>query len=146
VVEALGYCVHLLAADALNDQLPRLVPGVVQLYKKQSEHYFITQCLCMIMEASNKKECANFAVLFDNLLNLFHQQVCAPVDFNNASAIKNHNEVLRCFAVACKSNTQRVINFLLVKLETNQERIKGGTLEVFKHLMNSCGGWNDVVF
>ena len=43
VVEALGYCVHLLSANALNEQLPRLVPGVVQLYKKQSEHYYITQ-------------------------------------------------------------------------------------------------------
>ena len=43
VVEALGYCVHLLSADALNEQLPKLVPGVIQLYKKQTEHYFITQ-------------------------------------------------------------------------------------------------------
>ncbi|XP_011410499.2 PREDICTED: maestro heat-like repeat-containing protein family member 1 [Amphimedon queenslandica] len=138
VVEALGYAVHIISAEALNDQLPKLVPGVVQLYKKQSEHYYITQCLCMIMEASCKKECANFTVLLDNLLNLLHQQACAPVDFSSSMAVKNHNEVLRCFTVACKFHPQRVVSYLLTKLETNQDKIKGGTQEVFKHLMNSC--------
>ena len=34
---------HLLAADSLNEQLPKLVPGVIQLYRKQTEHYYITQ-------------------------------------------------------------------------------------------------------
>ena len=85
-------------------------------------------------------------------------------------AVKNHNEVLRCFTVACKLiliiiiiiiilmvmvmvmvmihgylivagkfHPQRVVSYLLTKLETNQDKIKGGTQEVFKHLMNSCG-------
>ena len=45
MVEALGYSVHIISAEALNEQLPRLVPGVVQLYKKQSEHYYITQVM-----------------------------------------------------------------------------------------------------
>lgn len=38
-----------------------------------------------------------------------------------------------------KSYSQRVVSYLLAKLESNQERIKSGTLEVLKHLMNSCG-------
>lgn len=138
VVEALGYCVHLLSAEALNEQLPKLVPGVIQLYKKQTEHYFITQCLCMIMEAAGKKNCANLAVLLDTLLNLLHQQGCAPVDGTNSVTIKNHNEVLRCFAVACKTYSQRVVSFLLTKLEVNQEKVKAPTLEIIKHLINSC--------
>ena len=43
MVEALGYAVHLLSADALNEQMPRLTQGVIALYKKHSEHYYITQ-------------------------------------------------------------------------------------------------------
>ena len=33
----------------------------------------------------------------------------------------------------------RVISFLLSKLEPNQERIRMTTLNIFKHLINSCG-------
>lgn len=43
VAEAIGFSVQLVAADALNDQLPRLIPGIVQLYKKHQEHYHISQ-------------------------------------------------------------------------------------------------------
>lgn len=43
VAEALGFMVHLLSPAALNDQLPKLLPGIMQLYKKHSEHYYITQ-------------------------------------------------------------------------------------------------------
>lgn len=38
-----------------------------------------------------------------------------------------------------KSHSQRVVSYLLGKLDSNQEKIKSGTLEVFKHLINSCG-------
>lgn len=41
-----------------------------------------------------------------------------------------------------KSHAQRVVNYLLTKLEINQDKVKVGTLEVFKHMMNSCGIYN----
>ena len=43
VAEALGFMVHLLSPTALNDQLPKLLPGIMQLYRKHSEHYYISQ-------------------------------------------------------------------------------------------------------
>ena len=43
VAEALGFMVHLLSSTALNDQLPKLLPGIMQLYRKHSEHYYISQ-------------------------------------------------------------------------------------------------------
>ena len=43
VVEAIGYAVNLLSPESLNEQLPRLIPGVTQLYRKHAEHYYITQ-------------------------------------------------------------------------------------------------------
>ena len=43
------------------------------------------------------------------------------------------------YSVVGKFHPQRVISYLLTKLESNQDKIKGGTQEVFKHLMNSCG-------
>ena len=43
VAEAIGFSVHLCAADALDQQLPKLISGVVQLYKKHPDHYYVSQ-------------------------------------------------------------------------------------------------------
>ena len=43
VVGALGYSAKLLSPQHLDEQLPRLVPSILQLYKKHSEHYALSQ-------------------------------------------------------------------------------------------------------
>lgn len=89
-------------------------------------------------------------------------QACAPVDVNNPVTVKNNNELLRCFAVVsmytsiqntlfehslslsfpppplAKSHSNRVVGFLLQKLEVSQEKVRLATLNVIKHLINSC--------
>ena len=46
VAEAIGFAVHLLSQEQLNAQLPSLVHCVLSLYKKHSDHYYISQvCL-----------------------------------------------------------------------------------------------------
>uniref|UniRef100_A0A673MNJ9 Maestro heat-like repeat-containing protein family member 1 n=1 Tax=Sinocyclocheilus rhinocerous TaxID=307959 RepID=A0A673MNJ9_9TELE len=43
VAEALGSMSHLMAHDKLEEQLPKLLPTVLGLYKKNSEHYIISK-------------------------------------------------------------------------------------------------------
>ena len=43
------------------------------------------------------------------------------------------------YDMIAKSNSNRVVAFLLQKLETNQEKIRLATLDILKHLINSCG-------
>ncbi|XP_072350420.1 maestro heat-like repeat-containing protein family member 1 isoform X2 [Scyliorhinus torazame] len=74
----------------------------------------------------------------DNLLSILHPQICGSLDYNNHMAVKNHNEVLRCFTVLARAYTDRLIAFLLQKLEVHNERIRIGTLTVLKHLINSA--------
>ena len=64
VTEALGFMVHLLSATALNDQLPKLLPGIMQLYKKHSEHYYISQVFM----------CSVNNILFGQNVNVFLPQ------------------------------------------------------------------------
>ena len=120
MVEAIGYIVHLVSASQLDSQLPKLLPTIAQLYKKHQEHYYISQCLCMVVDAACKKQCESFQALLDNLLVMLHQhvslvffrttnkshdnhmislQASIPVVMSNPVTVKNHNEILRCFAV-----------------------------------------------
>ena len=38
-----------------------------------------------------------------------------------------------------KAFSNRVVAFLLQKMEVNQEKVRLATLDVIKHLINSCG-------
>lgn len=52
VAEALGSMSHLMAHDKLEEQLPKLLPTILSLYKKNAEHYIISKVkssfLCFI--------------------------------------------------------------------------------------------------
>ena len=41
-------------------------------------------------------------VLYIHAISLYILQACAPVDMYNNVSLKNHNEILRCFAVVSK--------------------------------------------
>lgn len=138
VVEAIGYVVHLLSTSQLDGQLPRLIPGVTQLYRKHHEHYYISQGLCMVVDAACNKSCDSFSILLDNLLLMMHQHACIPMDMQNPMTVKNHNEILRCFAVITKAHSNRVVAFLLQKLEHKDDKVRTATLDIIKHLINSC--------
>uniref|UniRef100_A0A3B3QI32 Maestro heat like repeat family member 1 n=1 Tax=Paramormyrops kingsleyae TaxID=1676925 RepID=A0A3B3QI32_9TELE len=137
VAEALGSMSHLMAHDKLEEQLPKLIPTVVSLYKKNSEHYIISKSLCQILEASVNMGSRVLETQIDNLLLTLHQEVCAPVDYSNPPTVKNHNEVLRCFSILANTFPDRLIVFVLQKLENNNERNRMGSLAVLRHLINS---------
>ena len=43
IVEALGHMTHLMARDKLEEQLPRILAGILGLYKRHPEPFHITQ-------------------------------------------------------------------------------------------------------
>ncbi|XP_025908532.1 maestro heat-like repeat-containing protein family member 1, partial [Nothoprocta perdicaria] len=99
VVEALGPMSYLLPAEKLEEQLPRLIPGVLGLYKKHAEAFCISKSLCQILEASVGIGSRSLEAQLDALLGALHAQVCAPAEPAVPTSAKNHTEVLRCFTV-----------------------------------------------
>ena len=43
IVEALGNMSHIMSKEKLEEQLPKLIPGVLALYKKHPDPYHVTQ-------------------------------------------------------------------------------------------------------
>ncbi|KAK1173073.1 maestro heat-like repeat-containing protein family member 1 [Acipenser oxyrinchus oxyrinchus] len=137
VAEALGPMSHLMAHDKLEEQLPRLIPAILSLYKKNTEHYVISKSLCQVLDASVNMGSRLLETQLDNLLGAMHQQVCAPVDYNNPPTVKNHNEILRCFSILANTFPDRLTGFVLQRLDNSNERNRIGSLAVLRHLVNS---------
>uniref|UniRef100_A0AAZ3S3U5 Maestro heat-like repeat family member 1 n=1 Tax=Oncorhynchus tshawytscha TaxID=74940 RepID=A0AAZ3S3U5_ONCTS len=137
VAEAVGSMSHLMAHDKLEEQLPKLIPTILSLYKKNTEHYVISKSLCQVLDASVNMGSRVLETQIDSLLTTLNQQVCAPVDYSNPLTVKNHNEVLRCFSILANTFPDRLVMFVLQKLENSNERIRMGSLSVLRHLINS---------
>ncbi|XP_034553780.1 maestro heat-like repeat-containing protein family member 1 isoform X2 [Notolabrus celidotus] len=137
VAEAVGSMCHLMASDKLEEQIPKLIPAIVSLYKKNNEHYVISKSLCQVLDASLNMGSRVLETQMDSLLFALHQQVSAPVDYSNPPTVKNHNEVLRCFSLLANAFPDRLVMFVLQKLENSNERSRVGSLAVLRHLINS---------
>ncbi|XP_014876244.1 maestro heat-like repeat-containing protein family member 1 isoform X2 [Poecilia latipinna] len=137
VGEAVGSMCHLMASDKLEEQLPRIIPTIVSLYKKNTEHYVISKSLCQVLEASVNMGSRVLETQLDGLLLTLHQQVSAPVDYSDPPTVKNHNEVLRCFSLLANSFPDRLVMYVLQRLENSNERSRMGSLAVLRHLINS---------
>uniref|UniRef100_A0A1A8FIU1 Maestro heat-like repeat family member 1 n=2 Tax=Nothobranchius korthausae TaxID=1143690 RepID=A0A1A8FIU1_9TELE len=137
VAEAVGSMCHLMPRDKLEEQIPRIVPAIMSLYKKNNEHYIISKSLCQVLDASVNMGSRVLETQLEGLLFVLHQQVSAPVDYGDPPTVKNHNEVLRCFSLLANSFPDRLVMSVLQKLENSHERSKMGSLAVLRHLINS---------
>lgn len=43
MAEAVGSMCHLMASEKLEEQIPKLMPAILSLYKKNNEHYIISK-------------------------------------------------------------------------------------------------------
>ncbi|XP_041052603.1 maestro heat-like repeat-containing protein family member 1 [Carcharodon carcharias] len=136
-VEALGYVSSLLPKDRLEEELPKLIRGLLSLSKKHGGYYSITECLRRVLEIATEMKCFNLKAQVDNVLNNLHQQICLSVDFINQLAMKNHIEILRCFTVLTPVYADALVDFLSTKLENADQQARVGTLSVLRHLISS---------
>ncbi|OPJ77589.1 maestro heat-like repeat-containing protein family member 1-like [Patagioenas fasciata monilis] len=135
VVEALGPMSHLLPADRLEEQLPRLIPAILALYKKHTEAFYISKSLCQILEASVDIGSRSLDVQLEPLLGTLHPQ--PPAASANRNPRPGSSSYKRHRYHAC-SFPDRVLAFLLPKLESSGERTRVGTLLIMRQIINSA--------
>lgn len=136
-VEAFGHMAHLMSKEKLEEYIQRLLQGITSLYRRHSEHYVITQSLCMVLSAACTEGSMMLLPILDQMMNGIHVQASIEPDYGNIQSVKNNNELLRCFQVLTQSFSDRVVGFLQIKLEAGQEKSKAATISIIKHLINS---------
>ncbi|XP_029325466.1 maestro heat-like repeat-containing protein family member 1 isoform X5 [Mus caroli] len=138
VVAALGPMSHLLPSERLEEQLPKLLPAVLGLYKKHAETFQISKSLGQILEAAVNVSSRTLEVQLDALLVALHAQICVPVESSSPLVMNSQKEVLRCFTVLACCSPDRLLAFLLPRLDTSNERLRVGTLQILRHIINSA--------
>lgn len=91
----------IMSRDQFESQLPRLVNGILNMYKKEKDvkHLPITQGFYNILSVATRDNSTVLEQHLPNILALLHQLVCSPSNLSNPMNLKNFNELLRCFEI-----------------------------------------------
>eukprot|EP01094_Clydonella_sp_ATCC50884_P016628 TRINITY_DN2764_c0_g1_i4.p1 TRINITY_DN2764_c0_g1~~TRINITY_DN2764_c0_g1_i4.p1 ORF type:complete len:993 (-),score=383.24 TRINITY_DN2764_c0_g1_i4:263-3241(-) len=138
VAQAVGNMCAVMPQEQFEAQLPRLLPGLLALYKKEKNHLPITQALTMVLSASVKNESEMLEPQLNVILNVIHPLVCQPGIFDDPEQMKNANEILRCFEIIGHVFSDQLLEYLLVRLDLLKQKsatIRAGTLNILRHLI-----------
>lgn len=101
----------------------------------------LPQGLCTVLDAATRDGDAMLEPQLDYILQNLYPLLQFPPSFNDQPAVRNYNELLRCFEKLCRPFSDRLIAFMFIKLENREEMSRVGALLVLKHLINSCDGY-----
>ncbi|KAH9723105.1 protein SHOOT GRAVITROPISM 6 [Citrus sinensis] len=114
-VDALGQMVGLITRSQLKGALPKLVPSILELYKKDQDTALVATCS------------------LHNLLNASLLSETGPPLLD----VETYNEVQRCFLTVGLVYPDDLFMFLLNKCRLKEEHLSVGALYVLKHLLPS---------
>nr|XP_029119800.1 protein SHOOT GRAVITROPISM 6 isoform X2 [Elaeis guineensis] len=142
-VEALGQMVGLVTRSQLKAALPRLIPTILDLYKKDHEIAFLASCsLHNLLTACLLSESGPPLLDFEELkviLCTLIPVVCvnnSNDDCSNFSmGLKTYNEIQHCFLVIGSVYPDDLCVFLLDICQSKDEPSIIGALCVIKHLL-----------
>ncbi|TKY62093.1 SHOOT GRAVITROPISM 6 protein [Spatholobus suberectus] len=142
-VEALGQMVGLITRTQLKTALPRLIPTILDLYKKDQDIAFLATCsLHNLLNASLLSESGPPMLDFEDL-TLVLSTLLPVVSINNDSkdqsdfsmGLKMYNEVQHCFLTVGLVYPDDLFLFLVNKCRLREEPSTFGALCILKHLL-----------
>ncbi|KAI6675717.1 hypothetical protein NL676_003623 [Syzygium grande] len=142
-VEALGQMVGLITRTQLKGALPKLVPTVLDLYKRDQEIAYLATCsLYNVLYSSLLSESGPPLLDFEDLtviLSTLLPVVCVNNEGKERAdfsvGLKTYNEVQRCFLTVGSVYPEDLFGFLMNKCRLKEEPLTFGAICVLKHLV-----------
>ncbi|VDK56505.1 unnamed protein product, partial [Anisakis simplex] len=144
----IGELCLMISLKRVNDDLRKIVPALLGLYRRATtDQHLITQGICRFLEATCEDETSPLESYLEDILNALFPHVCLFTDSNLSSniAIRNQSEAFRCFHVAAVRFADKIVYYLLHKMQNVQDSCKLGAINVMRHLLNSAG-WSLLKF
>ncbi|CAN8284973.1 unnamed protein product [Cochlearia groenlandica] len=145
-VEALGQMVGLITRTKLKSALPRLIPAILELYKKDHDDVLLATCsLHNLLNASLLSESGPPLLDFEDLTIVLATllPVIGTNSEGNSVGRKTYNEMQRCFLTVGLVYPEDLFTFLLNKCKLKEDSLTFGALCALKHLLpRLCEAWH----
>ncbi|UMM11428.1 hypothetical protein L5515_000724 [Caenorhabditis briggsae] len=142
--ECVGELCLMIKQTRLVEDVKKIVTNMLPLYRKSyNESHMITQGICRFLEAACVDEVCPLEPYLEDILNALFPNACLDPDDTTVTlgtqAIKNHSEAFRCFDVAATRFADRIVYYLLHKMQNVADSQKLGAINVLRHLLNATG-------
>ncbi|XP_059616812.1 maestro heat-like repeat-containing protein family member 1 [Phlebotomus argentipes] len=137
ILVALSHMFPLMAQDKIVEQLQKVIPAVVNLYRRSLDRISITQFLAAILKASTSQSSDLLNPVAYSLCVSLFDLICVNPNYEKPQTVKGHNEVLRCFDLLAQNYSHHILDMLLIQLQSNNERERIKALLVLTHLTNT---------
>lgn len=137
-LQALGNICQVLTREQLEQQLPKIVPTFLQFFKKEKEHLQITQGFHSLLWVCVKEGSRILDPHLLLILQCIHPLTCfIPEVQHGSAAVKNYNELLRCWQTIGIAFSENIISFLLERFNPKEKdmKVRVGTLAIIRHLI-----------
>jgi len=135
VLEALSAIFVILPIDKVSQQIPRIIPLLMTLYKRNVNPYYVTKCLYAVLTKGASVNGMLLEPSLSMILNHLSDFICTNPDYAQPESARCHSEVLRCYECMAIYFTDTTIDRLLVHLKNNNDRDKLKGLIVITHLI-----------
>ncbi|XP_076271212.1 maestro heat like repeat family protein c11.1 isoform X2 [Rhynchophorus ferrugineus] len=135
VLEALSALFTTLAVDKVTQQIPKLIPYLLNLIKKNTNIYPVTKCLYSAIRKAASVNGMLLEPLLPNILSQLSDLICISPDYAQPELLRSHSEVLRCYECFALHFTDITIDKILAHLKNNNEKEKLKGLIVITHLI-----------
>lgn len=138
ILQALSSMYPLLPKEKIQDQSQRLVPSILNLYRRSIERNSVTQFLSSVLRTTLKIQPNVLDPIADALVSSLFDLVCVYPDYEKPQTVKGHYEVLRCLHLLSNVYAAKIMDMLLAHLRNNSERERIKSLLILTHLTNAA--------
>lgn len=126
-----------LSSDKINQQTTKIIPVLLNLYKKHKDPLPVTQCLGSYIQVAALANGTLLEPLLPSTLHNISDFICISPDYAQPELLRNHSEVLRCYERLTVHFTDHCLDYLLAHLHNNNEKERVKALLILTHLTNS---------
>ncbi|KAM3720959.1 Maestro heat-like repeat-containing protein family member [Dirofilaria immitis] len=137
----IGELCLMISPKRLIDEMRKLIPMFLNLHRKIStDQHLVTQGLCCFLESACTDENCPLDAYLEDILNALFPLIYSIPEQNIVSNIsmRNQSEAFRCFHIAASRFADKIVYYLLHKMQNVQDSSKLGAINVLRHL-NSAG-------
>ncbi|KAK4880533.1 hypothetical protein RN001_008679 [Aquatica leii] len=127
----------ILSTEKVIQQTPKIIPVLLNFYKKQKETLPVTQCLGSAVQVAAFANGTLLEPLLSSILHNISELVCIAPDYAQPELLRNHSEALRCYERLTIHFTDHCLDYLISHLRNNNDKERVKALLILTHLVNS---------
>lgn len=137
ILQSLAHMYPLLPTDMIIEQSTKVIPKILNFYRRLMDRNAITQLLASVLKASIDTMGNSLDLMSDTIIGVLFDLVCVQPDYEKPQTVKGHYEVLRCFDLMVEIYSTKIFHMLLTQMRSNNERERIKSLLVLTHLTNT---------